>query len=56
MFFKNIMTLGLGLEKPWKIVEQWLETNKSPHELFHAPRDLSKKKPFLPVLRGTQFK
>ena len=33
MFSKDIMTLGLGLEEPWKIVDQHLETNKSPHEL-----------------------
>ena len=33
MFSKDIMTLGLGLEEPWKIVEQWLDTSKSPHEL-----------------------
>lgn len=33
MFTKDIMTLGLGLEEPWKIVDQWLGTDKSPHEL-----------------------
>ena len=33
MYSKDIMTLGLGLEEPWKIVDQWLDTSKSPHEL-----------------------
>lgn len=33
MFSKDIMTLGLGLEEPWKIVDQRLDTSKSPHEL-----------------------
>lgn len=33
MFSKDIMTLGLGLEEPWKIVDQWLDTSNSPHEL-----------------------
>jgi len=31
---RDIMTLGLGLEEPWKIVDQWLNTDKSPHELY----------------------
>ena len=29
----DILTLGLGLEKPWKIIDQKLDTAKSPHEL-----------------------
>ena len=33
MYSKDIMTLGLGLEEPWKIVDQWLDTSKSPHDL-----------------------
>lgn len=30
---KDILILGLGLEEPWKIVDQRLDTEKSPHEL-----------------------
>jgi len=30
---RDILALGLGLEKPWKIVDQWLDTDNSPHEL-----------------------
>ncbi len=29
----DIIALGLGLEAPWKIVGQVLDTNKMPHEL-----------------------
>jgi len=29
----NIFTLGLGIEPPWRIVSQHLETGKQPHEL-----------------------
>jgi len=29
----NIFALGLGLEEPWRIVGQILETDKNPHEL-----------------------
>jgi transposase len=30
---RDILTLGLGLEEPWKIVDQQLDTSKEPHEL-----------------------
>lgn len=30
---QDIFTLGLGLTKPWKIVDQNLDTDKKPHEL-----------------------
>lgn len=30
---RDILALGLGLEEPWKIVDQWLDTDKSPNEL-----------------------
>ena len=30
---QDIFDLGLGLEEPWKIVELYLDTDKSPHEL-----------------------
>lgn len=33
MLTKDILMLGLGLEEPWKINDQWLDTEKSPHEL-----------------------
>jgi transposase len=29
----DILTLGLGLSEPWKIVDQYLDTSKTPHEL-----------------------
>jgi len=31
---QDILTLGLGLEKPWKIMDQNLNTSKKPHELY----------------------
>ena len=30
---REILTLGLGLSEPWKIVDQHLDINKNPHEL-----------------------
>ena len=30
---KDIITLVLGLQAPWEITEQLLDTNKNPHEL-----------------------
>jgi transposase len=30
---KNIITLGLGLQSPWEITGQLLDTDKNPHEL-----------------------
>lgn len=33
LFSKDLLTLGLGLEKPWIIVNQNLDSTKSPHEL-----------------------
>jgi len=30
---KDILTLGLGLTQPWKIIDQNLDTNKNPNEL-----------------------
>jgi len=33
MLTKDILMLGLGLEEPWKIIDQWFDTEKSPHEL-----------------------
>lgn len=29
----DILTIGLGLSEPWKIVDQYLDTTKNPHEL-----------------------
>jgi hypothetical protein len=29
----DIFTLGLGIEAPWRIVDQHLDTGKKPHEL-----------------------
>ena len=30
---KDIITLGLGLQAPWEITGQLLDTDKSPHSL-----------------------
>ena len=30
----DIFTHGLGLTEPWKLMEQRLDTSKSPHELY----------------------
>ena len=29
----QILLLGLGIEAPWKLVDQRLDTDKQPHEL-----------------------
>ena len=33
MHSNEILSLGLGLQKPWKIIGQILETDKQPHVL-----------------------
>ena len=33
MHGNQILTLGLGLQEPWKIIDQILETDKQPHVL-----------------------
>jgi transposase len=38
---RDILALGLGLEEPWELVDQQLDTDKEPHELYlrvSAPR------------------
>ena len=30
----QILLLGLGIEAPWKLVDQRLDTDKQPHELY----------------------
>ncbi len=30
----EILLLGLGVQSPWQLVDQWLDTNKAPHELY----------------------
>jgi transposase len=30
----NLLSLGLGLEPPWKLVDQHVDTSKTPHEVY----------------------
>ena len=37
---KDIITLGLGLQAPWEITGQLLDTDKSPHVTNHRVASL----------------
>jgi hypothetical protein len=52
---RDILALGLGLEKPWEIVDQWLDTDKSPHELhIRISADKGVRVPLPPLWRALQ--
>jgi len=44
----QILLLGLGIEAPWKLVDQRLETDKQPHEMHLEIK--AERGPGMPVL------
>ncbi|CAO0821788.1 transposase [Desulfarculales bacterium] len=34
MYAGELLALGLGLQPPWRLVGQCVDTNKQPHEVF----------------------